>query len=90
MLALFGFAELLVPFLLTLGTAIPPLGGVILADFFVCRRGEYPELEKPDAFVGSGFLAYGIGVAAAWFLPGVPPVTGIVVGFLVQAVLGRG
>ena len=32
----------------------------------------------------------GVGVAAALFLPGVPPVTGIVVGFLVQAVLGRG
>lgn len=89
-LALFGFAELLVPFLLTLGTAIPPLGGVVLADFFVCRRGKYPDLDKPAAFVGSGFLAYGVGVAAAWFLPGVPPVTGIVVGFLVQAVLGRG
>ena len=88
-LALLGFAELLVPFLLTLGTAIPPLGGVVLADFFVCRRGKYPGLEEPSAFVGSGLLAYGVGVAAAWFLPGVPPVTGILVGFLVQAVAGR-
>lgn len=88
-LALFGFAELLVPFLLTLGTAIPPLGGVVLADFFVCRRGKYPDLEEPAAFVGSGFLAYGVGVTAAWLLPGVPPVTGILVGFLVQAVVGR-
>ena len=89
-LALFGFAELLVPFLLALGTAIPPLGGVILADFFVCRRGRYPDLEKPPAFVWSGFLAYGVGVAAAWFLPGVPPLTGIFVGFLVRAAVGRG
>jgi cytosine permease len=88
LLALFGFAELLVPFLLALGTAIPPLGGVVLADFFVCRRGRFPALNEASSWRFGGIVAYGGGVAAAWFLPGIPPVTGIVVAFLLQAGIG--
>jgi cytosine permease len=89
LLALAGFAELLVPFLLALGTAIPPLGGVVLADFFVCRGGRFPELSEAPAWRPTGILAYVAGVVAAWFLPGVPPVTGVIVAFAVQAALGR-
>jgi cytosine permease len=89
-LALAGFAQLLVPFLLTLGTAIPPLGGVILAEFLVRRRGAVPDLETTQlgSFNLHGTLAYFVGVTAAWFLPGIPPVTGVVVAFLVHAAAG--
>lgn len=88
-LALGGFAELLVPFLLGLGTAIPPLGGVILADFFVCRKGRFPLLGQAAPWKVVGFVAYTSGVVAAWCLPGIPPVTGVVVAFLVQSAAGR-
>jgi len=89
-LALTGFAQMLVPFLLALGTAIPPLGGVILADFFVLRRGVFPEVQSLPyrAFRGRGVLAYFGGVLAAWFLPGIPPVTGILVAALLHCALG--
>ena len=88
-LALLGFADLLVPFLLTLGTAIPPLGGVVLADFFVCRQGRFGDLDSAVAWRPLGLVAYAGGVAAAWLLPGIPPVTGVAVAFLLQAGLGR-
>src|SRR5690606_26916269 len=88
LLALAGFADMLVPFLLALGTAIPPLGGVILADFFVCRKGKFPHLNSARAWQRSGFMAYAAGVVAAWYLPGIPPVTGILVAFFVQSVSG--
>jgi cytosine permease len=91
-LALLGFADLLVPFLLLLGTGIPPLGGVILAEFFWVRGGRFPPLgtaAEPDYRWG-GVLAYGLGVAAAAWAPGIPPLTGIAVAFLMHAVLARG
>lgn len=88
-LALGGFAQLLVPFLLALGTVIPPLGGVILADFFVVRKGRYPALDGWSLKLNrSGVVAYFGGAAAAWWSPGLPPVTGVLAAFLIHAALG--
>lgn len=90
-MAMLGFADLLVPFLILLGTGIPPLGGVILADFFWVRRGRFPHLagaRVPDYHWG-GLAAYAIGVVAAASLPGIPPVTGIVVAFLAHGLLAN-
>lgn len=90
LLALAGFAQLLVPFLLLLGTAIPPLGGVILADFFVYHKTNYPQLEEAaPGFRFSGLIAYFGALAAALVLPGIPPVTGVLVAFLLHSVLTR-
>ena len=44
LLALLGMYDLLVPYLILLGTVIPPIGGVIMADFFYRYRGQYPRL----------------------------------------------
>lgn len=89
-LALAGFAQLLVPFLLLLGTAIPPLGGVILADFFLHYGAEYDRLEAARVgYRASGLMAYFGGLAAALLLPGIPPVTGILAAFLLHAGLTR-
>lgn len=43
-LALFRIDLHLIPFLLLLGTFIPPIGGVIMADYFVKHRGAYPPI----------------------------------------------
>lgn len=79
-LAVAGMYEWLVPYLVMLGTLVPPLGGVILADFLV-RRRKLPPLEQVESrrFNGAGITAYLAGAAAAQFLPGIPPVTGILV-----------
>lgn len=90
LLAVLGFADKLVPFLLVLGTVIPPLGGVIAADFFWVRKGKYPVLSQARARMNwGGLLAYALGTLAAFFLPGVAPVNGVIVAFISQALLGR-
>ncbi len=79
-LAVLGFHDWLVPWLTLLGTIIPPIGGVIMADFFYKHQGAYPLLAsvrmKPLNF--SGILGYVIGAAAAFFSPGVAPINGII------------
>jgi cytosine permease len=87
-LAILGFYDWLVPWLILLGTFIPPIGGVIMADFFFKHKGKYPLLAsvKMKAFNLSGVLGYVIGAAVAYFSPGVPPINGIiaaVVGYIV-------
>lgn len=91
LMAMAGFADHLVKYLLFLGIGIPPFGGVILAEFFWIRRGRFPlmaEAGEPDYRFGA-FLAYALGVLAAVYLGGVPPITGIVVAFLAHGLLAR-
>lgn len=87
-LAILGFYDWLVPWLLLLGTFIPPIGGVIMADFFYKHKGTYPLLSsvKMKKFNLSGVAGYIIGAAVAYFSPGVPPLNGIIaaiVGYIV-------
>ncbi|ERS10788.1 cytosine permease [Alloalcanivorax xenomutans] len=91
LLAVFGMYDLLVPFLILLGTFIPPLGGVIMADFWVRFRGQYPSLEGTvlPAFQWSGLGAYALGALAAWSSPVLPPVVGVGVAFLAHALISR-
>ncbi|KAA0016272.1 cytosine permease [Salinicola corii] len=79
LLALAGMDALLVPFLIALGTCIPPLGGVIIADYVFLRRGHYPRLDDAmlPAFHLPGLSAYALATLGAWFSPWVPPLVGI-------------
>lgn len=79
-LAVAGMYNLLIPFLVLLGTFIPPLGGVIMADFWIYHRGSYPKLatSKLPAFNWRGLSAYAVGSAAAYASPLLPPLVGIV------------
>ena len=64
-LSLGGIYDFLIPFIVLLGTFIPPIGGVIMADFFVGRRGKYPELsEHTTSFNVKGLAKYAIADAA--------------------------
>ncbi len=42
LLAVLGIYEVLVPYIAFLGTFIPPIGGIIIADFFIKHKGSYP------------------------------------------------
>lgn len=83
-LALLGMYDWLVPYMTMLGTIIPPLGGIILADFAVVHRGRYPPLEEADlcAVRWTGVIAYVAASALAFWSPGIPPLTGIVTAFV--------
>ncbi|GAB6862319.1 cytosine permease [Haloplanus litoreus] len=67
LLALAGAESLLIPWLSTLGQYVPPLGGVIIADFLLCWRLDVPRMEDVD-FADVRWiavLAYGVGVVVA-------------------------
>ena len=55
-LAMGGMYEMLIPFLVLLGSIIPPVGGVIMADFWYRHRGKYRRwaLQRCPATTWSG------------------------------------
>ena len=88
-LAINGMYDMLIPYLILLGTFIPPIGGVIMADFWVRHKGQYPSLESVTlpAFNVQGLAAYVIASAAAYTSPWIAPLVGIVVAVVVYTVL---
>ncbi|TVQ40509.1 MAG: cytosine permease [Spirochaetaceae bacterium] len=90
-LAILGMYDWLVPWLLLLGTFIPPIGGVIMADFFYKHKGRYPTLEKMKMkkFNYSGLAAYVIASIIAYTSPGVPPINGIIAAVVVYIIIDK-
>ncbi|MFW6288850.1 MAG: cytosine permease [Spirochaetota bacterium] len=89
LLAILGFYDWLVPWLLLLGTFIPPIGGVIMADFFYKHRGRYPKLSEaklPKINI-AGVVAYVGASLIAYFSPGIPPINGIVAAVVIYIVV---
>jgi cytosine permease len=87
-----GIYNMLVPYLILLGTFIPPIGGVIMADFWLRWQGNFPDLQDPQpafnwagiiAYLGASIIAYVTGQAAL----GIIPINGIVSAFVIYAVL---
>lgn len=89
LLAIGGMYEMLIPFLILLGSIIPPIGGVIMADFFYGHRARYPKLAEVrlPAFNWVGLGAYLIGALSAYFSPWVAPLVGIAVAAVAYVVL---
>jgi len=83
-LAIFGMYGWLIPYLVLLGTFIPPIGGVIMSDFFLKHKGNYPKLADMHfkKMNWTGILAYIAGSAIAYYSPGVPPINGIIASFV--------
>lgn len=89
LLAIGGMYELLIPFLILLGSIIPPIGGVIMADYFYAHKGRYPLLAvaRIPAFNWVGLGAYGAGAVCAYFSPWIAPLVGIAVAAVVYIAL---
>ncbi|MGQ4557535.1 cytosine permease [Halobellus sp. GM3] len=71
-LALVGADSLLIPWLSTLGQYVPPLGGVLIADFLLCWRMRVPKMDDVR-FVNvrwTGVIAYVVGAVVAVFTAG--------------------
>ncbi|KAA1176131.1 cytosine permease [Marinobacter salinexigens] len=88
-LAVLGMYEWLIPFLILLGTFIPPIGGVIMASYFVGYKRSYPALSDVTlpAFNITGLAAYVIGSTAAYTSPWIAPIVGVVVAALSYSVI---
>ena len=63
---------MLIPFLVLLGSIIPPIGGVILADYWFARGGRYPLLQNArlPRFNWLGLGAYAAGAVVAYLRRG--------------------
>lgn len=88
-LAVFGMYNYLIPFLILLGTFIPTIGGVIMADFWVRHKTHYPALSDVELpqFNWLGLAAYAIAAAAAYFSPFMPPLVGVAVAAAVYSAM---
>lgn len=88
-LAVGGMYNLLIPFLVLLGTFIPPIGGVIMADFWLNHKGRYPTLADVSlpAFNWIGLASYAAGSGMAYFSPILPPLVGVIGAALCYAIL---
>ena len=91
LLAIGGMYEMLIPFLVLLGSIIPPIGGVILADYWFYRGGRYPLLHtaRLPRFNWLGLGAYAVGAVVAYLSPWIAPLVGITVSALVYIALTR-
>ncbi len=71
-----------------LSLAIPPIGGVIIADFFINRK-RYSNFAAAEFQIvnWAGIIAVAIGVAAGHFLPGVVPVNAVLGGTISYLIL---
>lgn len=89
-----GIYKMLVDYLILLGTFIPPIGGVIMADFWLHRRSQFPALDIPQpAFNWAGVIAYVVASAIAYFTGkasiGIAPINGIVAAVILYVVLSK-
>ncbi|RYI27850.1 cytosine permease [Bacillus infantis] len=68
-----------VGWLTILGAALPPVGAIIMADYFIINRGKYKKFEQMTfkAVNWPAMIAWGAGVGAANFIPGIPPVNAL-------------
>ncbi len=92
LLTLSGIYELLPSYLLLLGTFVPPIGGIIMVDFWLRHGGHFPRLSsRLPAFNWAGILAYIVGSVVAYVTGnasiGIGPVNGIVVAAIAYAIL---
>lgn len=92
-LALTGVQNHLIDYLGLLGTFIPPLGGVIIADFFLRWRRGIPADHAPVALDWRNIATYAVASGVAYWSKeaevGIPPLFGIVVAVAVAVALDR-
>lgn len=62
-----------------LGSTLPPIGGIILADYFLIKKRRYIQLDKVQMkdFNPPAIAAWIIGVLLAKYVPGVPPLNAV-------------
>lgn len=88
-----GALNSVVPFMLMIGTLVPPIGGVLIADYYWVRGGSY-EHERNLGWNWIGLISIVIGILFAWLslkvMPSLPnQITGVVIGGLAYGVLAK-
>lgn len=87
-----GIVDLFIPWLMVLGILIPPIAGILIADYYIIHKGEYQfgEGTKYSQVVWPAFAAWAVGIGVGVFVPiGISSINAIVVAFVVHIVLFR-
>lgn len=77
-------------FLETLGNVIPPLAGIIIADYFILNKGRYEALEtvKFKKWNINAFLTWGISLVLSFVMPvGLPALTSLISSIIIFPIL---
>lgn len=91
-LALGGIYNQVIPYLIILGSVIPPVGGIIMVDFWVRYKGQFPSLDTPlPGFNWAGVIAYVVASAIAYYTGqsslGIAPLNGVLSAVILYTVL---
>ncbi len=80
-----------VGFLNVLNTMLPSIGGVLIADFFIVHKMKYTALadKKFRIIRWSAVAAWGAGVLAATFIPGIAPGNSVITSILVYVLIEK-
>ncbi len=78
-----------VGFLTILGSTLPSIGAIILADYFILKRGKYEPFETMTfkAVNWVAILAWVCGVVIAKFAPGIPPINALLGSAIIYVVV---
>jgi len=77
-------------FLNILGTIVPPLSGIILADYFLVHKGRYEEFDKASfrKWNPVPWITWAVCIAAVYIIPfGLPSLNGIILGAIIYTVM---
>lgn len=80
-----------VGFLNVLNSMLPSIGGVLIADYFLVHKSKYIAFaeKKISKFRWSAVVAWGFGVLAATYLPGIAPVNSVVSSIVVYVIIEK-
>ena len=72
--------DFLFSFLDTLGNVVPPLPGILIADYFIVKKQVFPSLETYEfrKWNPAAFLTWAVALALSFVLPGLPAIISLV------------
>lgn len=84
--ACIGFYNMFGTYINFLASTVPPVVGIILADFLLKYKNGYPDMDTlPKADIG-GFAAWIIGFLVSYISVGLPTINCVVAAFIVKAI----
>ena len=90
LLAVFGIMDYFASFLTIMAACIPPIAGVMIADYWIVKRGKPENWKEGKGINWFGVIALVAGVATAMLVPfGIATINGVIVSFLLYLALMR-
>ncbi len=74
-----------------LNTTIPPIGAVLISDYFIVNKEKYKTFEGQqfETVNIKAIASWFVGVLASRFIPGIPPLNGVIATCLVYIVIAK-